>query len=173
MSMNPDDIFGPASGSGGNFPKVEDLNGKLILLRPSKVEEVPKPARFGGKPGETVTRLTADVTVFPDGDGEPETFDDMYLSQVGIVNAGKRQLKPGGKPFVLGRVARVPSKIGKEQGFTTTEEIEAGLKAHFASNGKKEKPNFSFGLLDPTDEDKAQAMAFIVKNSPALATASE
>ena len=98
MSVNPDDIFGSARGGGGSFPKVEELNGKLVLLRPTFHEMVPKPASFGGKPGDMQPRLTADCTVFPDGDGEPETYNDMYFGQVGIVNAGKKELKPGGKP---------------------------------------------------------------------------
>lgn len=163
MAANPNDIFG-TGGGGGSFPKVEELNGKLVLLEPSKAEEVPKPAQFGGKPGETQTRITADCTIFPDtADGEVEVHEDMYFSQVGIVNPCKRQLKPGAKGKVLGVIRRVPSKIGKEQGFDTTEKIDEGLEAHFASNGKKPKPNFSWGLEPFSDEQGQQAMAYIAK----------
>jgi hypothetical protein len=166
---DPRDIFG-SGGGGGSFPKVEELNGKLVLLKPSVVEKVAKPTEFGGKPGDTQDRVTADCVVFAD-DGSWETHEDMYFSQVGIVNPCRRALKPGAKPFVLGRIARVPSKIGKEQGFDTTDKIEEGLKAHFASNGKKPKPNSAWGLLDFTPEEGQMALGYLAKSGP-LAQAS-
>lgn len=159
---NPNDIFG-SGGGGGNFPKIDELENKLVLLIPSVAEEVPKPKEFGGKPGETQTRITADTIVFSDDSDEPEVYDDMYFSQVGIVNPCKRQLKPGAKGKVLGRVTKVPSKIGKDQGFDTTEKILKGLEEHFASNGKKPKPNFSWGLEPFSDEDGRKAMSYLAK----------
>lgn len=171
---DPRDIFG-SGGGGGTFPKIDELNGKLVLLTPSKAEEVAKPADFGGKPGETQTRVTADVVVFADDGSVAEEHEDMYFSQVGIVNPCKRALKPGAKRFVLGRIARVPSKIGKQQAgkYDSTEKIEEGLKKHFASNGKSEKPNFSWGLVDYTDAEAAHAMAYLAKNGPLASASSE
>jgi hypothetical protein len=91
------DLFDKAS-SGGAFPKFDDFEGHLILLRPTLVEQVPKPARFGGKPGEMMDRVTADVTAF-DYEGEPfQSWDDMYFSQTVVVSACKAALKPGRTP---------------------------------------------------------------------------
>jgi hypothetical protein len=163
---DPRDIFG-SGGGGGSFPKVEELEGKLVLLKPSKIESVAQSAEFGGGVKD---RLTADCVVF-DEDGSWEEHEDMYFSQVGIVNPCRRALKPGAKPFVLGRLQKVPSKIGKEQGFDTTEKINDGLKKHFASNGKSPKPNFAWGLADFTPEEGQTAMVYLAKSGP-LASAS-
>lgn len=163
---NPSDLFGNAGG-GGSFPKVEDFEGKLILIKPELIEEVPKPAAFGGKPGETQERLTADVVVFED-DGSYEVFNDMYLSQKTFVNAGKKALKPGAKPFILGRVGKVPSSIGKNQAgkYDSREKIEAGLAEWLRKGGKGEKPNFAWGLDDYTPEDAVMAAKYVADTSP-------
>ena len=164
----PRDLFNSGSG-GGAFPKLEEFEGKLILLRPSKVETVPKPARFGGKPGETQERVTADVVVFEE-DGSYDVVEDMYLSQVGIVNPCKKALKPGAKPFVLGRVSKVPSKIGKDQGFDTVEKIYEGFEAWRDAVSKNKKgvpePSYAWGLLDFSDEDAQMAMKYVNDTAP-------
>jgi hypothetical protein len=164
----PNDLFN-SGGGGGAFPKLEEFEGKLILLKPSVVETVPKPARFNGKPGETQERVTADVVVFED-DGSYEVTEDMYLSQVGIVGPCKKALKPGAKPFVLGRVSKVPSKIGKDQGFDTVEKIYEGFEAWRDAVSKNKKgvpePSYAWGLLDFSDEDVAKAMAYVNATSP-------
>jgi hypothetical protein len=168
----PADLFRSGTGGGGKYPKLEELEGKLILIKPELIEQVPKPAQFGGKPGEMQDRLTADVVVFED-DGSYEEFDEMFLSQAGIVGAAKKCLKPGGKPFMLGRVSKVPSKIGKDQGFDTTEKIEAGLAEWLKKGGKGPKPNFAWGLNDfDENTDLPMAMAYVNANSP-FAPASE
>jgi hypothetical protein len=172
--MSANDLFGNGGG-GGAYPKLHELEGKLVLLRPSKVEVVPKPARFGGKPGETQDRATADCVVFED-DGSYEVFDDMYFSQAGIVPACKKALKPGAKPFVLGRVSKVPSKIGKDQGFDTVEKIYEGEAAWRDAVAKNKKgvpePSYAWGLLDYSDEDVAMAMKYVNDTSPMASAAS-
>ena len=172
--MSASDLFG--SGGGGSFPKLEDFEHKLILLKPTKNEIVPKPTRFGGKPGETQERITADVVVFEE-DGSYEVVDDMYFSQVGIVNPCKRALKTGAKPFVLGRVSKVPSKQTKDLGMDTVEKVYAGIEEWREAISKNKKgvpePKFAWGLLDFTDEDVAKAMAYVNAHSPFADTASE
>lgn len=173
MSTTADDIFGNAGG-GGTYPKLEEFDGKLICIEPEIIEQVDKPAHFGGKPGEMQDRLTADVTVFED-DGSWETYSSMYLSQKALVNAGRKHLKPGAKRFILGRVAKVPSQIGKAQAgkFDSTEKIEAGLAEFFRKNGKGvEKPNFAWGLNNHTEEDKSTALKYVLSKSP-MANASD
>lgn len=157
------DLFRSGTGGGGKYPKLEDLEGKLVLIKPEEIETVPRPAEFGGG---TQERLTADVVVFED-DGSYEEFDEMFLSQAGIVGAAKKCLKPNGKPFMLGRVAKVPSKIGKEQGFDSTEKINTGLAEWLKKGGKGAKPNFAWGLNDYDETtDLPKALAYVNKNSP-------
>lgn len=162
----PQDLFRSGTGGGGKFPKFEELEGKLVLIKPEKVEIVPKSNKIGGKPGETTERLTADVVVFED-DGSYEEYEEMFLSQAGIVGSAKKCLKPGGKPFMLGRAGKVPSKIGKDQGYDTPEKIEAGLAEWLKKGGKGDKPNFAWGLNDfDVDTDLPKAMAYVNKNGP-------
>lgn len=156
---DPRDIFG-SGGGGGSYPKVADLEGKLVLLKPSKIEVIPKPERFNPQPGETQERATADCTVFED-DGTWETYDNMYFSQTGLVNPCKKALKPGAKPFVLGRVGKVPSKPGKLEGFDTTEKIEKALKEHYRTNGKAPKPSYAWGLNEFSEADGQLALKYL------------
>jgi hypothetical protein len=167
----PEDLFGSGSG-GGKFPKVEELEGKLVLLKPYVIEQVPKPKDFGGKPGEMKDRLTADCIVFNDEDGSYEVYEEMYFSQSSFVSAGRKHLKPGAKPFIIGRIGKVPSKIGKEQGFDTPEKIEAGLAEHFRTKGKAPKPNFAWGMNDVSRDEMLMAFKYVLDTSP-MAAASE
>lgn len=167
----PEDLFGSGSG-GGKFPKVEELEGKLVLLKPYVIEQVPKPKDFGGKPGEMKDRLTADCIVFNDEDGSYEVYEEMYFSQASFVSAGRKHLKPGAKPFIIGRIGKVPSKIGKEQGFDTPEKIEAGLAEHFRTKGKALKPNFAWGMNDVSRDEMLMAFKYVLDTSP-MAAASE
>jgi hypothetical protein len=173
---NPRDLFG-SGGGGGAFPKIDEFEHKLILLRPSKVEQVPKPARFGGKPGEMQDRLTADVVVFDEKAGTwDEVAEDMYFSQVGIVNPCKKALKPTStKPVVLGVVKKVPSKIGKDAGLDTSEKIYEAYeewRTKIAAGKKAEEPNYAWGLVDFTDEQADLAMKYMREKSP-LASGAE
>lgn len=153
------DIFGTPTG-GGAYPKMDDLEGLLVLCKPSKIETVPG---YQGK--GTTERATADVIVF-EVDGSVEKFDDMYLSQAGIVPSMRKALKPGERPYVLGRISKFPSKKAKEAGLDTTEKIEAALTEWLKKGGKGEKPQFAWGLDQPTDEDKATARAYLAANDP-------
>lgn len=147
------DLFEQAR-SGGNFPKVEDLEGKLVLVKPSKTE------RVNGKFGEQ-DRVTADVTVFDD-DGNGETYPDMYLSQRGMVPSLHRALRGDAKPFILGRVAMVPVKDTKGldgKPITETDALKKALEEWARKGGRGEKPRFAwiFGPFEDGDADKARA----------------
>src|SRR5688500_17073550 len=128
MSQN-DDLFGAPTG-GGNYPAIEELEGKLVLIRPSEIKTVP-----GYQGNGVVDRATADVTVFED-DGSQETFDDMYLNSAGIVPSCRKALKPGAKPYVLGRITRYPSKASKAKGINTPEEISKAIEDWFKKGAK-------------------------------------
>lgn len=148
------DLFA-APTSGGAYPKMDELEGKLILCRPSKIETV---TGYQGK--GTQERATADVTVFEE-DGTYETFDDMYLSQAGIVPSLRKALKPGNKPFVLGRVQMFPSKSTKEKGIDTSEKLQTALSEWARKGGKGDKPQFAWGLAEFTEADAAHARAYL------------
>jgi hypothetical protein len=152
-----DDLFRQPTG-GGNYPKLDDLEGCLLLLKPSKIETVPG---YQGK--GTQDRATADAWVFgPELDPEKvESYSDMYFSQAGIVPSCKQALKPGGLPFVLGVVAKFPSKALKASGVDTTEKVNAAYADWLRKGGKGEKPQFAWGLAEFTDVQAAAARALI------------
>jgi hypothetical protein len=157
---SPNDLFGSGSG-GGAFPKLAELDGKLILLKPSVVEKAPKYK----SPGEYVDRATADLVVFED-DGSYEAFEDVYFSQVSIVNAAKKALKPGAKPFILGRVKMFPSKEMRNKGVDTSEKIVAARADWLRKGGKGDEPGYAWGLDDYTPEEAQVAMKYVTATSP-------
>jgi hypothetical protein len=175
---NPDmsdarDLFG-SGGGGGAFPKIDEFEHKLVILKPSALDIVPK---YRGKPGETQERITADVVVFAEDGSVEETIDDMYFSQVGIVNPCKKALKPNAKPMVLGVVSKVPSKQtkGMTPPLDTPEKVYEGLETWrkaMAAGKKAEEPKFAWGLLDFSEEQGAFAMAYLQASSP-LASGAE
>lgn len=152
--MAQTDLFAAATG-GGVYPKMNDLEGKLVLLRPSVEERVPG---YQGK--GTQQRITADTVVFED-DGSFEVFDDMYWSQAGVVPSCRKALKPGSLPYVLGRLQMFPAKTSKDAGIDTPEKLGEALAAWAKKGGKGEKPQFFWGLDAFTDEDAAHARKYL------------
>jgi hypothetical protein len=168
--MAADDLF--TRGGSGTYPKLEELEGKLIMLdcRDAKIESVQKPKRFGAKDGEMQDRLSADCIVFED-DGSYEVHSDMFFSQVGLINPARKAMKStSSKPFVLGRVSKVPSGQTKELGMDTVEKVYAGIEEWRDAVSKNKKgvpePKFAWGLVDFSDEDAMLAMKYINANSP-------
>lgn len=165
-----DDLFGAPST--GAFPKVDELEGKLLLIKPEKIETVRN--RFdkdGSKP--TVERATADVTVFED-DGTHETHTDMYLSQTVLLGACKSALKPGRKPMVLGRLVKVATKDTQEKlkiG-VSPEDFTAARVEWLKKGGKGPEPRHVWLLADFSPEDAARAREFLASQDPFTATAS-
>lgn len=167
MTEATDDLFGrPTRGA---FPKVEELEGRLVLIKPSKVEY-----GVSGKFGKQ-DRVTADVIVLDDPDA-PDGVDehaDMYLSQRGLVPTLEKCLKPNAKhPWVLGVISKFPSKELREKGVETPEAIDAALAEWARKGGKGEKPAFAWGLADFTDEQANIARAYIAKNDSFASAAS-
>lgn len=161
------DIFA-TGGGGGNFPKIDEFEHKLIMLKPSVLEQVQK---YRGAPGELQDRVTADVVVFDEEAGTWETIDDMYFSQVGIVNPCRKALKPGNKPMVLGVVSKVPSKQTKEMKppLDTVEKVYEGIdewRKKIAKGQNAVEPKFAWGLLDFSEEQGALAMKYLQASSP-------
>ena len=158
--MNEDPFSTPTS---GKYPKLDDLSGSLLLIRPSVVETVPN--RFAAdRPDapKTQERATADVTVFgPDG---VEEYTAMYFSQTVIVNACKQALKPGAKPFILGVLNQVATKDSREKlGIGETPEDYANAYAEWLRKGGKKatQPGHVWILSQYTDEQAQVARDYI------------
>ncbi len=155
------DTFGAPSR--GAYPSLDELEGRLLLITPSKVQTVP-----GYKNVGTQERITADVAVL-DGDN-PETHDDMYLSQRGLVPMLKKCLKPGNKPQVLGRLERTPTSD-----YAAKAEAAGGFGALMAEwakkGGKGDKPQFFWNLVEFTPEDAALARAYLAERQSFAAAA--
>lgn len=159
-----DDLFGAASG--GKFPKVEDLEGKLLLIKPTEVKTVRnKFDKTGEKP--TVERATADVTVFEE-DGTHETHYDMFLSQTVLLNACISALKPGRKPMVLGRLQKVATKETQEKlKLDVTPEAFAEARAEWLKKGGKgTEPRHVWILAEFSPADAMMARAYLATLDP-------
>jgi hypothetical protein len=159
-----DDLFGQPTRSA--YPKVEDLEGMLLLIKPIRIEVVPNRFdRDGTKP--TVERATADVVVFgPEG---YEEYGDMYLSQAVLLSACKNGLKPGAKPFVLGRLVKVATKETQEKLKidNSPEAFATARQAWIAKGGKGTEPKHVWVLDSFTDEDAGRARAYVTEKAKA------
>jgi hypothetical protein len=149
------DLFDRPSGS--VYPKIDELEGQLVLVKPIRVETVPG---YQGK--GTTERITADVHVYDDESGTWESYEDMYLSQLGLVPALKKKLKPGvAKPFVLGRITMAPSKPTREKGIDTPEALKKTLEEWARKGGKGDKPQFAWIFGEYTDADAVAARQYL------------
>lgn len=150
-----------AQPSSGNYPKMDELEGLLLLIRPVRVQTVPNNFKKKDTDPATVERATADVTVFgPEG---VEEYSDMYLSQGVLVNSCKQALKPGAKPFVLGRLLKVATKESREalKIGETPEDFAAAFDSWLKKGGKGTQPRHVWILGQFSDEDAAAARAYI------------
>jgi hypothetical protein len=170
------DPFGQPAGGGG-FPKVADLLGCLLLIKPIKVEEVPD------YQDRTKMRdqLTADVTVI---DGPPakeftdrgqtppdvsayvgKTYNSMWLNNKTLISAGEAALRDG-TPSILGRLWRFPQtsevKAGKYTDRHDLEAKEAEIQANWRPGmPPPEPPKIAWGLEKYTEEEAQMARDFL------------
>lgn len=166
------DPFGDPN-SGGAFPKLEDLEDRLILVRPKQVTIVAdrfhKPA--AGEAQRMKKRATADVTVF-NADNTHTTYRNMFISQVGLVGELERVLDDANpnRPFVLGVVGMLPNKAAKDAGITTREALKEAIQKWVAKGGKGDKPGYFWGLDAASDAQKnvarPVALAMLNKANP-------
>lgn len=167
-----EDPFGDPN-AGGCAPKMEDLEGQLVLLRPRVVQMVPDKFHTP-EPGEaqrTKKRATADMTVFA-ADGSHTTYRNAFIGQVGLVSELERVLDDANpnRPFVLGVVGMLPNKASKSKGIQTREALKEAVNAWVKRGGKGDKPGYFWGLDAASDAQKAVArpvaMAMMAKTNP-------
>jgi len=156
--------------AGGGFPKLEDLEGQLLLIKPLAIKAVPD--RFAPADSPRLKdRATCDVTVFQE-DGTHRTFRSMYISQAGLLPQLAQILEDANpnKPFVLGVLGMLPNKDAKSKGIDTREKLKAGLDAWVKRGGKGDKPGYFWGLDAFTPEQANQArpvaLAMLNKSNP-------
>lgn len=153
--------------SGGNFPKIDDLFTRLVLMTPVKLETVPKAEKFGGG---TQERFTAEVVVLDGGEFEfgelPYEVPSMYFSQANIVSALKaahRKATP-----ILGRIQRQPIKDDRPK-YTVPGTDKYDLQKFEADLVKDRNLNFAWGIGEFTDADAELAMKYLESKAPAPA----
>jgi hypothetical protein len=165
--------------SGGSYPKIDDLDGSLLMFKPDKPSEM-VPNRFAKRPEDPthVARISVDTVVFgPDG---YEEYRDMYWSQQVIINACEQALKPGAKPFVLGVLQKVGQKENREKlkYGETAEDFRQAYETWLKKGGKPgDQPRHVWILAPFSDEQAEQARAYIAEQQkardPFATTASE
>ena len=156
------DPFGnkPSEIKTSDFPKMEALNGQLLVIQPTKLEKVPN--RFG-KEGDMQDRVTADVTVIdPENPKASKTYSDMFLSQNALVGQIKGFIPTKG--MLLGRLRRHPAKGTPDSTPLTGKTVNDPdsvdlLMAEWLQQGAPgTKPQFSWKLADFTNTEKDVAL---------------
>lgn len=151
------DPFAAPAAIPSEYPTVASFRGRLVLIRPIKIETVPNSQ---GAPGQMQDRVTADVTVVdglgpvpgftrgqPNGQSfaGPE-FRGTYISQEVIVKQLAEVTPPRGNGMVLARI---------------------DTKTPGTAPGKGNP----WGLIDPTDQDRNIARAFLANRTVSSAAA--
>jgi hypothetical protein len=158
------DPFGqkPSEVKTSSFPKMDELNGKLLVIQPTKLERVPN--RFG-KEGDMQDRVTADVTVINEANPRAsETHRDMYLSQGALVGQVKGFIETRG--LLLGRMRRHVAKgtpdatVTSRTTINSPDTVDLMIQEWVAAGAPGTKPQFSWKLADFTEAEKDLALAW-------------
>lgn len=173
----PDSIGG---GSGPRGPKWDEILDRLIVLEPVELmKDQPVPNQPEQKQDFYSTNMTVldggKVTVFtPERVTEGKTFPEetnefeppytwngwyAYGKAVTIKLAG---LEKAGAPLLLGVVKRCPTGPGYRKGLTwidTHREWDTYM-TQIRTGRTASKPQFSWGVVDPTPEQRAVALSW-------------
>lgn len=174
------------SGGGVRGPQHMDLIGRLIVLEPvQKLVDQPKPNSTNG---ETQSFWSTNLTVLTGGpltivtpakpaNGEqpalpeqsntyelPYTFPNWYAFGASFT-AKLDGLGAAGLPLLLGVVRRCPTGAGYRAGKTwqqATAEYDAWVDKMktLGPDRAGSKPQFSWGVVDPTPEEQALALSW-------------
>lgn len=151
----------------GSFPKVEDLEGKLLLIEPEKIERVRNRFAKPDDPDPMQDRATADVTVFEE-DGTWETHQSMYLSQAVLLGACRSALKPGNPPMILARLVKLATKASREalKIDDTPEAFAAARSEWLKKGGKGTEPKHVWVLQPHNEDDAVKARKYLASKDP-------
>lgn len=155
------DPFGqkPSEIKTSNYPSMEDLDRKLIVVQPTKLEIV----KDQFNKDKEKDRVTADVTVIdPDNPKKSVTHRDMYISQGAMVGQIRGLIETRG--MLLGTVRRHPAKNSPDvTPVTATPVVDPDstdllLQEWLQAGAKGQKPSFSWKLADFTNTEKDLAL---------------
>ena len=149
------DPFGqkPSEIKTSSYPSMDDLDRKLLVVQPTKLE-TGLPDNFN--PGKTKDRITADVTVINvDNPKASETYRDMYISQGAFIGQVKSLIDTRG--MLLGTLRRHRSKQTPD-GYNTPDEVDKLIADWLAAGGRGNKPSYAWKLADFTETEKAVAL---------------
>jgi hypothetical protein len=154
-----EDLFGKPAQRAGKYPKVEDLEGSLLLIKPDKVELVAD--RFAK--GEAKMKPRASATTVVLGPEGTEEYPAMYWSQTVVVDACEEALKPGATPWILGRLVKVATKDTLEalEIDNTPEEFAEARAAWLKRGGKGTEPKHVWVFADYDDADAQRARDYL------------
>jgi len=185
------------SGGGVRGPQHMDLIGRLIVLEPiEKLMDQPKPNSTNG---ETQNFWSTNLTVLTGGpltivtpakpaNGDqpalpeqsntyelPYTFPRWYAFGASFT-AKLDGLAAAGLPLLLGVVHRCPTGAGYRSGKTwqqATAEYDAWVERikTLGPDRAGTKPQFSWGVVDPTPEEQALALSWYQAQNAASASA--
>lgn len=161
----------PTGGEKRFFPKIDQLFGRLVIMRPVKIEMSPKNPDYANFPGEEEEKATIDLVVL-DGpalinsltneeEPLPSVYEGMWVNQQSLVGQLKGGLRKG-QP-ILGRMYRFAQKKVIEQ-YPTRQSIEEGLAAWVARGGTGQKPPFTWKLEQYTTDELETAMKWLEAN---------
>ncbi len=90
----------------------------------------------------------------------PYTFKGMWMFGAGVIPKIKGAHENPKTPLLLGVVRRCPQSAGYKEG-KTPDDVDR-VWDHYVANVAKgaKKPQFSWGFVDPTDAERAVALAW-------------
>jgi hypothetical protein len=156
------DPFGqkPSEIKTSSYPSMDDLDRKLLVVQPTKLE-TGLPDNFN--PGKTKDRITADVTVINvDNPRASETYRDMYISQGAFIGQVKSLIDTRG--MLLGTLRRHVSKQTPEHTPTSglkvnhPDMVDKMIEEWLAAGARGNKPSYAWKLADFTPEEKDKAL---------------
>lgn len=152
--------FKQPTGSGGAYLKLEEFEDTLILFRPESIDKVP-----AYKPEQPpVDEVTGHWVAFgPNGE---EVRDGAKFKGGSLVRAARDAMKNRDFPWVLGVLAKVPTKdTAKDYEIEyDPAEYKRVRDEWFRSAGKSgPEPKFAWTLTEFSPEQAAQAAKYVEK----------
>lgn len=163
------DPFGqkPSEVKTSDYPTFDELDGKLVVIQPTK-HETGLPNPFDRE--KTRDRVTADVTVIDvENPRKSVTHKDMFISQGALIGQIKGLVENRG--MLLGKVRKFPSKQTPDETpltkttVLTPDSVDLLLAEWLQAGAKGQKPSFAWKLQDFTNTEKDVALEWYKSRS--------